>query len=167
MGLLDDLIINLEILEKVPQGGKVTKSKDDILIQQEGQSLITSLLRSFYGDSRHTTVTALNKLIEHCHEMSQLMMDSHYLIPKSTPTHHDHQQFKRLISDLTNLSNHLKRSINGIRNLAVTYKGEAEMVSRLNNIETKINGLVETIEERVEKATSHRNSDNDLNIGYS
>lgn len=152
MSLFDNLLNNLRVLSKVPEGGKIKILPNGNLSIQKDTMLPEAFVRTYYGDSQSKTINALNKLIGDCNEISQGLMDSFYLEPKAHPTDYEHREYKRLCRDLKTLSSALETAIKGVNNLAFTYKEFAETSSKLETAGMKFQVLIVTIQAKLDKS---------------
>lgn len=152
MSLFDSLLINLRVLSKVQEGGKIKILPNENLSIQEETVLPEALVRTYYGDSQSKTINTLNKLIGNCNEIAQGLMDSFYLDLKHKSTDYEQREYERLRRDLKTLSCALEAAIKGIVNLTFTYKEHAETSSKLETARMKFQVLIVTIQAKLEKS---------------
>lgn len=145
MSLLGKLIVNLRILSKIEENGKLsTTSPGQVIL--EGSSLMTPLWRSVMGDSRDKTVSFLVQLINDATEISDSMINSPYMLEFDVNNIYQMTERKKKIEELINLSRQLQNSKKGMVNLHATYKGDATASSRIEEIMEQVDRLVNTIE---------------------
>lgn len=145
MSLLSKLIINLRILSKIEENGKLsTTSPGQVVI--ENASVMTPLWRTLMGDSRDKTVSFLVQLVNDATEISDSMINSPYMMDFDPTNIYQVTERKKKIDELINLSRQLQNSKKGVVNLHATYKGDANASSRIEEIMEQIDRLVNTIE---------------------
>lgn len=98
----------------------------------ENQTVITPLLRLFYGESREKTHMFLRNTIDRSFEIINSMMYSEKLTDKST--------VKNIIKDLM-------RAISGIKNIQKTYRDDKLFVCNMENMIEQISAKIQEIQQ--------------------
>ena len=145
MSLLDKIIVNLRIISKIQESGKIsTISPGQISLEDEG--VWTPIWRKVLGDSREKTVVFLTQLINDVTEISDSILSSPFMINyDSTDLYQTNERNKR-IDQLTNLSRQLQNSSKGVVNLHATYKGDASIASKIEAVMDKMESQTMKIE---------------------
>jgi hypothetical protein len=107
---------------------------------------MTPLWRTVLGDSRDKTIAFLLQLINDVSEISDSILASKFILDYDPTNMFQVNKRSKHIDDLTNLSRQLQNSKKGFVNLHSTYKGDANIASKLEEIMEKGDSLVLTIE---------------------
>jgi len=145
MSLLDKCIVNLRIISKIQENGKIsTVNTGQICLEDE--SVMTPVWRTVLGDSRDKTIAFLLQLINDVSEITDSILSSKFIIDYDSTNMFQVNKRSKHIDDLTNLSRQLQNSKKGFVNLHSTYKCDANIASKLEEIMEKADSLVLTIE---------------------
>jgi len=145
MSLLDKIIVNLRIISKIQENGKIsTINTGQISLEEE--TLMTPLWRTVLGDSRDKTIAFLMQLVNDVSEISDSILASKFIIDYDSTNMYQVNRRSKHIEDLTNLSRQLQNSKKGFVNLHSTYKSDANIAAKLEEIMEKADGLILTIE---------------------
>jgi predicted nucleotide-binding protein (sugar kinase/HSP70/actin superfamily) len=145
MSLLDKLIVNLRIISKIQENGKIsTMTPGQITLEDE--SLMASLWRTLLGDSREKTVIFLTQLMNDISEISDSILSSKYILTYDPANIYQVNIRNKHVDQLINLSRQLQNSKKGFVNLHSTYKSDASIASKLEEIMDKIDAQIITIE---------------------
>ena len=145
MSLLDKIIVNLRIISKIQENGKIsTISPGQISLENEG--VMTPLWRSVLGDSREKTVSFLTQLINDVTEISDSMISSPFMVNYDPSDMYQTNERSKRIDQLTNLSRQLQNCLKGVVNLHATYKGDASIASKIEEVMDKMDSQVMKIE---------------------
>ncbi len=136
--LLDNIIIELKVISKIPENGKIcTVSTDNISIETT-KGYQQSIKRFLYSESRERAIQKLKETVDKVSCISRNTLDSKYLSIHTTPTEHEISKHKQIVTKLKELCENIKNSLNGFNNLHTTYINDATITARL---ETMINTL--------------------------
>lgn len=150
--ILDELLINLKILSKIKENGKISTKNNRI--ELESNSKLQWVWRIIYGDSRMKTINFLKKIINNTIDTSNNLMNSTYFhikkIKKSITEHEEktHQEYFFILKEIVN---ELKNSIKGLVNLQQTYLKDAYITSNIDILITSINNQIIIIESNLKK----------------
>lgn len=145
MSLLDKLLINLKIISKIQENGKLnTTSPGQISLEE--QNMFSSFFRTLSGDSREKTIAFLNQLVDEVAVESDNIIRSPYFDEFDETDVYQMNEHQSSVNDLRDLSAGLQNSKNGIVNLHATYKSDANASSRIEQIIRKITNQINKIE---------------------
>lgn len=164
MSLIDNLIVNLRIISKIQENGKIsTVSSGQISLQRD--SATTSFWRTITGDSREKTVAFLVQLMDDVTEVTDNILCSKYMIDYDPTNMYQINERNKRIDQLTNLSRQLQNSKKGVVNLYTTYKKDATNSSKIEGVIEKIDSQVIKIERSLTmlKEQMDKNSNNNKN----
>lgn len=122
-------LTKLRIISKIPENGKLDTTQNDINIYYG--TLINWVWRKFQGDSKTTAVKYLTDLYREVNSFSDQLMQN------ITVEANDLRRNKKLVM-LVSLTEKIKESLTGVRNLANTYKNFLKIVSQLECLEQDI-----------------------------
>ena len=157
--LMDKIFVDLKILAKLPQNGKLNTIYNNQLYL-ENDSMFQGIYRFLIGDSRNKTIEKIEDLINTAKQLanSLLQSSSMNIYEKSTtPSKFEISEFNKNFQQLKSLSNELKNSQKGINNLRVTYQNDTYVVSKLEVILENIKRLVVEIESGIENKLPKEN----------
>ena len=145
MSLLDKIYINLKIISKIQENGKIsTTNPGQISIEEDNVS--TAIWRTLAGDSRINTVAFLQQLLNNISVTADNMIRSPYFYDFDITDMYEVNEHNTLLEQLQKLSQELRNSKNGIANLHVTYNDDASISAKIEEIIGKIDSLVNKIE---------------------
>ena len=150
--LMDKIFVDLKILAKLPQNGKLNTIYNNQLYL-ENDSILQGIYRFLKGDSRTKTIEKIEDLINTSKQLanSLLQSSSMNIYENSTsPSKFEVSEFNKNYQQLKSLSNELKNSQKGINNLRVTYQNDTYVVSKLEVILENIKRLIVEIESGIE-----------------
>lgn len=131
----EEILLNLKIIAQIKEFEKLNILNSEISIDQ---SWIKFLSRSYYGNSRGSTINILETIVNNTLKItdttlnnSKNIIDNNVLIEE--PSH----LLQRFILQMSN-------AINGLDNLKVTYKNDIQIISKLDL-------LIEKLKMRIEK----------------
>jgi hypothetical protein len=157
--LMDKIFVDLKILAKLPQNGKLNTIYNNQLYL-ENDSMFQGIYRFLKGDSRNKTIEKIEDLINTAKQIanSLLQSSSMNIYEKNTsPSKFEISEFNKNFQQLKSLSNELKNSQKGINNLRVTYQNDTYVVSKLEVILENIKRLVVEIESGIENKLPKEN----------
>ena len=145
MSLLDNIYVNLRVVSKIPEGGRIcTTSAGQIKIENT-KSLggwVATGRRSLTGDGRDESVKVLMRLINQVTEISDNIINSLVI---TTSSHVASPGAIGLLNEntkkchqLKKLCKMLKASREGVLNLHKTYESDANVTSNLDEILDKM-----------------------------
>ena len=127
--ILHNYLTKLRIISKIPEHGRLSITNNDLNIYYGG--LFEWVLRKAYGDNKDGTTKYLIDLYREINSFSEQLM---YNINTEQNTI---RQRKKIIM-LVSLTEKLKESLSGIRNLIGTYKDYLKIVSLLECLEQDV-----------------------------
>ncbi|HEY9704295.1 MAG TPA: hypothetical protein V6C58_17720 [Allocoleopsis sp.] len=129
----------MKIISKIPENGRIKRTFSGS-IELETETL-SGIKRFLMGDSRTKAIeditSAINSAFEHC----ELILESTHFNKNLT----QEKEYSRRLTYLLILHTELKNSINGLRNLKITYQHDVTTVSKLDILITRINNFVEEL----------------------
>ncbi len=151
MSLLDNIFINLKIISKIPENGRIgTTSAGQVYLEKDDYK--TTILRTITNDSRDKTVTFLMGLINDITQISDNIINSLYIDKNYEKTSNNTVTLSQLNENakkshqLSKLVRELKNSKRGIANLYTTYKRDATVSAKLEEVMDKIDLQIEKID---------------------
>lgn len=151
MSLLDNIFINLKIISKIPENGRInTTSAGQVYLEKD--NLQSSVMRRVKGDSRDKTVKFLMGLINDVTEISDNIINSLYIArnyerdnANNAVTLSQLNENARKSHQLAKLIRELKNSKRGVASLHATYNRDATVSARIEEIMDKIDLQIEKI----------------------
>jgi len=122
-------LCKLRIISKVPIGGKLDISQNDLNIYYGG--IVAWMFRKAYGDNKDNATKYLIELYKEINSFSDQMMYNINMEKNSIV-------IRKKINMLVSLTEKLKESLIGIRNLIGTYKYYLKIVSLLECLEQDV-----------------------------
>lgn len=119
-------LCKLRIISKIPVGGKLDTTQNDLNIYYGG--IFGWLFRKAYGDNKENATKYLIELYREINSFSEQLM-------YNIDTEQSEIRKRKRISMLISLTEKMKESLNGIRNLIGTYKGYLKIISLLECLE--------------------------------
>jgi hypothetical protein len=164
--LFEQIIIQLNNLGKLEQGGKICKDSRG-LISLDTQSKLQPLFRFFYGESKQTTIDYISTLIESAFDIADSLMNhQHYTIYKNKKIEDissiENKLHEQRVKDLQDLCESLELSIRGIENLKITYKEFPPIITILDRKIKIICGKVIEIKSDIENSHTKYITKNNL-----
>jgi hypothetical protein len=127
---MDDLLLNLRILSKVPIGGRLNSSGDTMSISS---SRISSLYRRFVGENRTGNIKSIEIIIDSVLYTVKEIFNSKF---------YDEENYKleylKRKDKILKYYQAMGRAIDGIKNLKDTYQNDIPTVSRLDIIVDRV-----------------------------
>lgn len=148
MSLLDKIYINLKIISKIQENGKLTTTNPGQITLEE-QTLLNALWRTLSGDSRKNTVAFLQQLLNNVDITTNNLIRSPYFHNFDTADMYQVNEHHAIHENLKKLSQELQNSRNGIVNLHITYNEDASISAKLEEIMGRIDSLVNKIEKAI------------------
>lgn len=149
MSLLDNLYVNLRVISKIPEGGRICTTGAGQVKIEDTKTLggwLSTGRRRITGDSRDESVKTIMQIVNDVSELSDNIVDS---LKTDNSTHSAsmgilNENVKKC-HNLQKLSVMLKNSKKGIVNLHATYQDDANITARIDEIMDKIDQQCETI----------------------
>lgn len=165
MSLLDKIYINLKIISKIQENGKITTTNPG-QISLEEQSLVNALWRTLSGDSRKNTVAFLQQLLNNVDVTANSLIRSPHFHSFDTNDMYQINEHNMILEQLKKLSQELRGSKNGVANLHITYNEDASISAKLEEILGRIDSLVNKIEKAVNFSETYKKTDEkDTSLG--
>lgn len=149
MKISDFILLNLKIISKIPENGRIKRTESGVLAIDDSTSFVW-LRRFIYGDSRKKAIKDINDIIDSSIDKCSDILNSKYF---ENDTHDVRDSFilKKLDDEYTKqydllntIYTDLNDSIKGLINLRTTYHDDIISISKLDIIISKIkNQLVE------------------------
>jgi hypothetical protein len=127
--ILHQYLTKLRIISKIPEHGKLDTTQNDINIYYG--TIMNWMWRKINGDSKNCTSKCLSALYREINAFSDQLM---YNIATERNTIYKNKKITMLVS----LTEKIKESLVGIRNLIGTYKDYLKVVSMLECLEQDI-----------------------------
>ena len=168
MSLLDKIYINLKIISKIQENGKITTTNPGQITLEE-QTLLNALWRTLSGDSRKNTVAFLQQLLNNVDVTTNNLIRSPYFHSFEPSDMYQINEHNTIMEQLKKLSQELRNSKNGVANLHITYNDDASIAAKLEEIMGRIDSLVTKIEKAVNfaetfKKTEEKEKDKDKDV---
>jgi hypothetical protein len=122
-------LTKLRIIAKIPENGRLDTTQNDLNVYNA--SVLSWIWRKLQGDGKHNSIKYLNDLYKEINTFTDQLMNSINLEQNST---WKHKKYTLLIS----LSEKMKDSLIGIKNLKGTYAEYPKVISTLECIESDI-----------------------------
>ena len=151
MKVIENLLLTLKIISKIPEKGRLKRSKTGSL-SLDSKSSFSGLKRFLNGDNRKKTLDDINNAVDFAIEKSNDIINTKYYeeynddeIENPVLKNKIRTEFCKQHELLELIQEDLKKSIPGLINLKSTYHSDATTISRLDILITKIkNHLIET-----------------------
>lgn len=158
MKVLDNMLLNLKIISKIPENGRIKRSELGT-IALDNRVTLNWLRRSINRDSRKRSIDDINSTIEFSIEKCNDIINSKYFEEHHIHRSKSHSFISRKIDDeyikqyeiLETIHNELKRTLAGLINLKTTYYEDMTSVSRIDIIISKIRNYTSELEKRIIK----------------
>jgi hypothetical protein len=140
----DSLKVNLKVIGQIPENCKISHNGNDITFSLVKGRYLQGVSRYFNGDSRDKTITLLTCIIETAILASKNILDSKMFyrgkidLSDSFVNDKMSRETKCVFLDLQNLSQGLKESISGLKNLKKTYNKDTTFGCRIEILITRI-----------------------------
>ncbi len=132
MNPVDSVIINLKLISKIPEHGKIHKNKDNVLVI-EHNNFFTGIKRYFSSQNRRQNIQDIVSIVE-----TAIEKNYYYLDLKS-------------YDNIRMVSEELSRSVIGLNVLrTTTYSLDYNIVSIIELLISKIEAHVKDISEKLE-----------------
>ena len=125
----ESLMINLKIISKIPQNGRISRNYNintnnvNNIVLETNNNVFLPFKRIYYGDSRYTAIQDINNIINNTIEyISEI---------ETNRTESYGVKIKQLL-------HHLEHSIHGITNLKITYVNDITITSKIDILLQKI-----------------------------
>lgn len=146
--LIQNLIVNLKVLSKVEEDGKVSSTGQSLQIEISNKWWMQTLKRTLYGDNRNIDYDFINNIINQTIECSRMLitdMTTTIELGIDRIRSNTKDRFVNNWLDLGFLRDGLHDSINGINNLIKTYRKDQTIVAKLEVMINRINTEVRKI----------------------
>lgn len=182
MNLLDSIFVNLRIISKIPQGGRISTTSPNQVKLERGD-VSTKVWRTLSGDNRNKTMTYLMGLINDIIEISDNIINSLFIsknydansqtftpkIQASSPPSISILQMNensKKLYQLRKLVRELHNAKGGILNLHSTYRSDANILSSLEEIGDKIDIQIKKINHALVYIGEDNEKNNSLSPSY-
>lgn len=150
----DNLFLNLKILAKVQENGRICV-KYDGSIRLEAESPLVALKRIWYGDTRQRTIDAIKTIIKQAYTSASILMNNKYTeiyLFKEPPIENCIFEHNKIINTLTLLKTELANANIGIKNLKnSTYKLDAHAISQLELVIYETDDIIDEINKKIHR----------------
>lgn len=165
MKVMDNILLNLKIISKIPENGRIKRTELGSIALDTSSSL-SSLRRFLNRDSRNTAIDDINNTIDFTIEKTYDITNSKYFtehnkfnINNSFITKRLEHEYVRQYELLELLYNEMKNSLKGLLNLKTTYHCDITTVSKIDIIISKIKNYILDIEKKVFLKKEDENDD--------
>lgn len=138
---VDDLILNLKIISKIPENGKLKRDGGNLAIETN-DSYYNTFSRTLRRDSRNKAVSDIEKTISLAIDKASSIINSKNFNDSSVDYRNNH-----LILEMIN--NELTRCIRGLSNFKTTYYSDSTICSKIDILIMKIDDFVKFINENI------------------
>ena len=156
MSLLDKIYINLKIISKIQENGKITTTNPGQITIEE-QTMLNAFWRTLTGDSRKNTVAFLQQLLTNVDVTTNNLMRSPYFHSFDNTDMYQITEHNTIMEQLRKLSQELRNSKNGVANLHITYNDDASVAAKLEEVMSRIDTLVNRIEKAITFSENYKN----------
>ena len=161
MKVMENLFLSLKIISKIPENGRVKRSKTGSISLEPKRSIV-GVRRFINGDSRKKTLDDINNIVEFAIEKSNDIINAKYYedyndnsIDNPVIKNKIQSGYQKQYELLEMIQNDLKNSVSGLLNLKTTYHTDATTVSRLDILITKIKNHVLEIDKKIANYFNH------------
>lgn len=122
----DELMLNLRIISKIPEGGKISL-RDGVFVVEDGW--IASIFRFTYGYDRHRSIRDISCVVSDSIDKIKELYNSIYFDKEMYPVEYGERYTK-----VVNMSNALVLASSGLENLRQTYHKDYVCSSKIDII---------------------------------
>lgn len=154
--LLDNILIDLRVIAKVPENGKIsTTTSDPIAI--DDKNTYQGIRRWIYGDSREQMYKVIKNLVDKIVDISDTMLGSPYMNFNDSKdiTHHEYMEHRKQYDQLNKLATEVEHALKGFANIHGTYQDDATIASKLEVLMDKLEEQKNKIKTCLEKITNN------------
>ena len=151
--LLDNILVDLRIIAKVPENGKIcTTTSDPVAV--ESNDAYQAFRRWTRGDSRDQMYKVLKNLVDKIIDISDTLLNSSFmnLSKDKDITHHQYNEHQRHYNQLNSLATEIDHSLKGFGNVLRTYEDDATIASKLEVLISRLDGQKNKIKNCLEKS---------------
>lgn len=149
--LIEKNLIQLKILGKIPESGKLNTSSNTISLEKD--SILQGLWRSLRLDSRKETLRVIKEIIFDTIDITKNIIQNRflniYILKNHDITSFEKEEFDNLFLLLKQYSLELKNVINGITHLQKTYSNDVDFFAKLEVILDHIKYQIVQIEQKL------------------
>ncbi len=150
--IIEKNMIQLKILGKIPENGKLSTSNNCIFLEKE--SVFQGLWRTVRFDSRQETIRMVKEIIFDTIDITNNMINNRFLniyqCKESTDiTPFELEEFDKIFLFLKQYSQELKNVIIGLRKLQDTYKEDVDIFSKIEVLLDHIRYQIVQIEQKL------------------
>lgn len=154
MKVLENMLLNLKIISKIPENGRIKRAEAGTLALDENENF-KWLKRFINGDNRKKAIDDINNtidfIVEKCHdilnykyfEYNKVIIENSFIKNKLDNEYYKNSELIEIIY------NDLKNCIKGLLNLKTTYHTDATSVSRIDILITKIKNFISELEKKI------------------
>jgi len=155
--LLAKILIDLRIVAKLPENGKIcTVAPDPISVEKSTSG--QGFRRWLWGDSRDMAYKALKNLVDNIVDISDNILQSRYMNltePREKQTQHEYTEYRNCYSQLKSLATAIDNSMKGFGNLHGTYESDPTIASKLEVLISRLEAQKDKIKASLEVKLSN------------
>lgn len=144
MIILDDLLVNLKIISKIPENGRLKLSKNGNVEIQEKHNL-QFIQRYINGDSRKKTIENISYIVDSSIDKCNDILNSKYL------ENNNHSNYVKYNDILNVFHDTFKKCIFGLHNLKITYNTDVTSISKIDILIFKIQIFIKSLDDYFKK----------------
>jgi hypothetical protein len=131
--MIDDILLNLKIISKIPENGKIRKKNNGILNLEYSHAILSNVIRKITGYGRNKTILDIERIINEADDIVDGICHSRFYDLELHPVEYNKKNdyLKSLYIEMINASS-------GLHNLRMTYKQDVVTSSRIDLIIERI-----------------------------
>ena len=129
-----DLLLNLKIISKIPEHGKIKRTGNTIALETHIPSYIEGIVRFYRGDSRKKGVSDMEDIILSAIEKCEYIINNR----EFTGCEEISLNFQKQVEILDMIHEELKKCTEGMINFRTTYHNDATVCSKIDILITRI-----------------------------
>jgi hypothetical protein len=133
------LILNLKIISKIPENGRVCRSEQNIIcLESNTYKILQPFKRFFFQNSRKQAMNDISDIVYNSIERIKEITQSSYFIEaredESNEEYNSKTEYNKKYDVLSTLTRELRASITGLKNLKITYYRDTTILSQIDII---------------------------------
>lgn len=146
------IILNLKIIGKIPRNGKIRRAGHGG-ITLEGESILTPMKRTVFGDSRNQSISDINSILQESFSLLRLLLN-HKLVVSSE--YEENDENRHLLQQIFTLNREFLNCVTGLENLRVTYRSDVKIASSILFVIDQILLQIEDIRRKITAPTFYK-----------
>lgn len=141
MTVLENMILSLKIISKIPDNGRIKRTKTGIALDES-----SSIRRTINRDNRNKAISDITNIIEFiiekCNDITNSKYHEKFDIPDTNIKKKMDTEYKTNNEFLELLKKDLENSVSGLLNLKSTYYSDTTITSRIDILISKIKSFL-------------------------